>query len=730
MARKKTAARRTVRASRYQQSSNGALANGAVPRATTHPEPPFRRLQIYSFDPSIDVNLKTAGISRSVVNVRWEKDLAPGPVGEYVEVVDIDPSSHCVYDPLDLSDPHLLAQDGLTPSTGNPQFHQQMVYAVVMKTVHNFEQALGRPIFWAERSKDEQGKYIQEMEQRYVQHLRIYPHALREENAYYSPAKRALLFGYFNARTSDPREEMPGGVVFTCLSHHIVAHETTHAILDGLYPRLLQATNQDMLAFHEAFGDIIAIFQTFTLPGVLLNEIQTTRGDLRDTGSMLARLAPQFARSTGRGNALRDALGPRAADGTQAAPDPTLLARTTEPHERGAILVAAVFDAFLQMYENSIADLRRIATGGTGVLPQGDIHPDLARRFANEAARQSQRVLNICIRSLDYLPPVDVTFGDFLRALITSDADFFPDDPHRYRLAFLDAFRNRGIYPADVRVLGEDTLRWQAVAPDEAALFGRYLPPINVLRSMAYSYDSEDALRAILEQFDEDRAYSQKVAGEFDKMAREFIEACWKMERSSCSEPSPVNGRRFSRFLVERCFAIFLHHWIVGRIFEDHQAKNDRDAIANTMGIDVEAILSSKARLEIHAVRPTVRLQSDGRTKVELLVILTQRKMLSLPPEGPLGEKTSKEENDAIQPVKFRGGCTLIIDPEQGKVRYSIRKSISSSTRLARQAEFLRDQVDRLGLTGLARANGDEDKSRELFAMMHAESNDGEAVYG
>ena len=33
----------------------------------------------------------------------------------------------------------------------------------------------------------------------FVRKLRIYPHALREANAYYDPDKIALLFGYFRA---------------------------------------------------------------------------------------------------------------------------------------------------------------------------------------------------------------------------------------------------------------------------------------------------------------------------------------------------------------------------------------------------------------------------------------------------------------------------------------------------------------------------------------------------
>src|SRR5262249_35427169 len=152
--------------------------------------PIHRRLKVYSLDPAADVELSTSLISRCVLNIPWE-DLRPGPVGEYLEVIDFDPSSGCVYDPVDLSDPFLLAQDGISPSTGNPQFHQQMVYAVAMKTIVNFDQVLGRRILWAERRRDVKGDFITDSRKRYVRRLRIYPHALRDQNAYYSPSKVA-----------------------------------------------------------------------------------------------------------------------------------------------------------------------------------------------------------------------------------------------------------------------------------------------------------------------------------------------------------------------------------------------------------------------------------------------------------------------------------------------------------------------------------------------------------
>ena len=71
----------------------------------------------------------------------WERDLTPGPIGEYLEVVDVDPASNACYAPIDLNDPRLLAESGLAPSESNPQFHQQMAYAVAMRTIERFERA-------------------------------------------------------------------------------------------------------------------------------------------------------------------------------------------------------------------------------------------------------------------------------------------------------------------------------------------------------------------------------------------------------------------------------------------------------------------------------------------------------------------------------------------------------------------------------------------------------------
>src|ERR1051326_1105629 len=84
--------------------------------------PPYRRLRAYAFDPSLSVKIDTVTINEIVYKVPWEQ-LEKGPAGEYIEVVDYDPSSGCFYKPVNLNDTYLIAQDGLDPSEGIPQFH-------------------------------------------------------------------------------------------------------------------------------------------------------------------------------------------------------------------------------------------------------------------------------------------------------------------------------------------------------------------------------------------------------------------------------------------------------------------------------------------------------------------------------------------------------------------------------------------------------------------------------
>jgi hypothetical protein len=616
------------------QSAN----SGKVPR------PPFRRLRTFAFDPSLNRQLDTAVLNQVTLEVPWEEELQWGPVGEYLEVVDYDPASGAFYAPVDLNNPYLLAQNGLPPSEGNPQFHQQMVYAVAMKTIRHFEEALGRRALWSITTDSEAGSD----QYRPVFRLRIYPHALREANAYYSPDKKALLFGYFPASANQSDKILSGNLVFTCLSHDIIAHETTHALLDGLHRRFVEPSNVDVLAFHEAFADIVALFQHFSLHEVLCDQIARTRGEL-DRQNLLAQLAQEFGQAIGNHGALRDALGEfnrKTGEWQPKAPDPEAMQTTFDPHARGAILVAAVFDAFLTIYKSRIGDLVRIATGGSGVLPPGAIHPDLVGRLAQEAAKTSRQVLRICIRALDYCPPVDITFGDYLRALITADVDLVSHDPLGYRIAFIEAFRRHGIYPGDVRSLSQESLLWRPPSDLDADALGAIFGSLDQLRELCPDWGLDTQRDAIFHQ-------SQK-----NQVA---------LQRRFTTPP---------QLAAARAVGLRLEPDAPGSIYRSRRNR-----------------LPS---LEVHSVRPAHRVGPSGNAITDLVVVITGRRRGYYDPDVQHQvDSTQKAGAKLPEPdFIFRGGTTLLVSLDTGEVRYAIGKGIASQRRLEAQRRFLRGQLN------------------------------------
>ena len=581
-----------------------------------------------------------------------EKGLQRGPIGDYLEVIDVDPASDRVYDPVDLDDPHLLATDGLDPSEGNPQFHQQMVYAVAMATIGHFEMALGRQVFWSDLATGDGGYEV-------VQRLRLYPHALREENAYYDPNKKSILFGYFPARPVAAAEGLPGGITFSCLSHDIIAHETTHAILDGLQRYYLEPNNGDVLAFHEAFADLVAVFQHFTYPEILRHQIARARGKL-ETETLLSQLALEFGRATGRRAALREYVGMREEDGARK-PLPEGAIDEQEPHARGALLVGSMFDAFLAIYRHRTRDLLRIATGGTGVLPTGDLHPDLVERLAQEAAKAAKQLLLMCIRAIDYCPPVDITYGDYMRALITADYDLVPEDERNYRVAIIEAFRGWGIYPRDVRTLSVDSLRWEPPKENDPALqFSDQLRPV---------FFSQD-LGELWDQICHSRELSKGEGGRFRKLSR--MEVATKVKRFSG-----------------------LFHGEIAKAAGELVRAGMLVVSDRPFGLNLGYGHADDFKFEVHQVRPVRRQAPDGALRQDLLIQITQRRPAYFDPEQQKAEDARYMTVGGKKPPSkrpdfwFRGGVTLILDLETFEVRYAMQKDVLNTSRLDRQREFV-----------------------------------------
>jgi hypothetical protein len=404
-----------------------------------------REISVLAEDPSVRMN----GNSRKplMTKVRIPSEiLVKGPRGSRIEVIDYDSSTGHFYEPYVLpqdEDPYADADD-IDKLLADPGFHAHQVFGVASATLFEFERALGRNLSWGFAGRSHQ--------------LKILPHAFREANAFYSRSEESLLFGYF----ANP--DKPKKTVFTCLSHDIVAHETTHAILDGLRDQLIRPSSPDQAAFHEGFADIIALLSNLRSEALIqvalkaskprLSERPSDRIDLDktlkalETQSFLSGLADEMGKATGslgRG-ALRRSVG--------LAPNPDLMKHMEEPHERGEILVAAVMHSFMKVWHARLAGkykdsvVKPASENGEAAAPAPSTRRVDAWRVAEEGAKAAQHLLTMVIRAIDYLPPAHVEFKDFLMAMITSDWQTCPDDSsYHYRELLLASFKAFGIEP-------------------------------------------------------------------------------------------------------------------------------------------------------------------------------------------------------------------------------------------------------------------------------------------
>lgn len=388
-----------------------------MPESSSLPPPRERSVTIIAQDPAVKVD---GEILLARINIPAEK-LSPGPVGYRVEVIDYDATTDTLYKPAARVNPDKWSKLSGAELIADPEFHRHNVYALVMKTLSRFEVALGRRIKWGFPGHQ----------------LKVAPHAFSEANAFYSSQLEALLFGYFPGAGGKP--------VFTCLSHDVVVHETTHALIDGLRERYREPSSPDQAAFHEGFADVVALLSVFSLPAVVEKMIDRSsgEGELLET-KFLSRNALRestiFGLAEQVGAELNLMRGPLRSSLREISPSPEHYRSEEEfreAHRRGELLVAAMLTAFVDMWSRRLLALIR------------ERQRVDRSRAVEEGADIADCLLTSAIRALDYAPPVDVTFGDYLSALLTADREIRPSDT-RYRLrdCVRAAFESFGIDPA------------------------------------------------------------------------------------------------------------------------------------------------------------------------------------------------------------------------------------------------------------------------------------------
>ena len=180
-------------------------------------------------------------------------------------------------------------------------------------------------------------------------------------NAYYDRSELAFF-----------HETVGGITVYSGESPDIVAHELGHAVLDAIRPQLWDAAAAEPAAFHEAFGDISAIFTALQLESLRKAVLLETEGKLY-RNSRLSRVAEQLGWAIRQrhpdavdGDSLRNAVNSFFYRDPQTLPPrapATLL--SSEPHSFARVFVGAFFEALAGMVpspatsEGAARDARR-----------------------------------------------------------------------------------------------------------------------------------------------------------------------------------------------------------------------------------------------------------------------------------------------------------------------------------------------------------------------------------
>ncbi len=386
--------------------------------------------------------------------------LDPGPASARFWVIDYDASTGHLTEPAVLA---VVGADGRPTDRfegisdrdilSDRAFHAQNVYAIAARTLAAFESALGRRLPWGFDGHQ----------------LHVVPHAFAEANAYYSDDDRALLFGYFSAADEQ---------ILTCLSHDVVAHETAHAVLDGLRHRFLEPSLPDQAAFHEALADVVALLSVFSISEVLEHALGEPDAEGRIDAAIATPEAVRNSLPLVLGEQMGGALnlgrgGLRRSAGLAPPPDWRTLPAWEECHQRGEVLASAVLDTLVGLWTERLVPLIR----------DGRLDRD---RAAEEGAKSADHLLRMCLRGIDYLPPVDFEFEDFVAAVLLADTVLAPDDDHGYRSTLRGCFERMG-----VGLPPADRLVDLAQAPDAPVYHG--------LNFAAMRTDSDEVFRFIWE---------------------------------------------------------------------------------------------------------------------------------------------------------------------------------------------------------------------------------------
>lgn len=299
--------------------------------------------------------------------------------------------------------PHADKDGNFLPALGRPQFDQVQAFTTVTQARNLMER----------NAKHDQGWAFE------GQRLTVAPHMGEGANAYYVRFQEAVCFYSFHSKAL-------GKTVHASQSADIVAHETGHAILDGMKPLYGQTFDRETKAFHEAFGDCTALL-------LAASRIENCQDALAEAGpdlaadNCLSRTAEEFGTAVRRFNSdpsddkpyLRNARNPFVYQPPETLPpDGPRDELSAESHSFCEIFTGAFYDAIVNVFKS-----------GEERTPEA----------LSQAAEQMGRVLTLGTQMAN---PARARYHDVAQAMLAAEQALYGGQHHE---ALAAALTGRGL---------------------------------------------------------------------------------------------------------------------------------------------------------------------------------------------------------------------------------------------------------------------------------------------
>ncbi|MBI3820859.1 MAG: hypothetical protein HY286_19380 [Planctomycetes bacterium] len=350
-----------------------------IPIPIPHPLPPFflpgPRVLIWKQDPSVtEIGIRKAYLPFFVQS---------GPKDSRTQI-------------QGMTTVNANANGDFIQTPGTAEFDSVHGFSIVTMTRLMVQRALGANVQWQWNTGGN------------VDPINVFPHAGVTMNAFYQRSTKSLRFFYFNK----PGAPAPAPIIYTCRSLDIVAHETGHAVLDGLKPHWIEGSSTPQTgALHESFGDLTAIFVALSQMDQVEGIIAQTKGNLHDK-NFLSDLAEEFGLALGRPNGLRNADN-----------DLKLSQVTTEVHDLSQVFTGGIYDVLADIY----------------AFERNASKADLAKTLYDTA----QYLCSLLLRAIKAAPASNASFADVVnQMLIVANAD---GKPVQYRNFIRNRFTFREV---------------------------------------------------------------------------------------------------------------------------------------------------------------------------------------------------------------------------------------------------------------------------------------------